>query len=297
MGREVLRFAETVADLMPGVMYVLDCETKHSETINPRAALQLLGYSDEGFPRLVADPLDLMHGEDRVRLAAHLERLAADVSEAPRTFEYRMRHADGHWRWFLSRDRVLERAADGKPRRLLGIATDITDRKRAEEKLRDSEQRVRLCTEAAGIGTFIVDLVRNRAHYSAKLAAMLGFPEVREVEVAQAFARVHREDVTRSQAIRGRAEPLGRWPPHDGARFCGRPGDRWMTVGGARVSRNVSSRVSASSARASTSGAFARDAARVKRGCGAGWLPDSAVYQYVHNWTAPRFYYLNRRRN
>ena len=128
MGREAFRFAETVAELMPGVVYVLDCETKRSETINPRAALQLLGYSDEALPRLVAYPLDLMHEGDRVRLAAHLERLAADNSEASRTFEYRMRHADGRWRWFLSRDRVLERAADGRPRRLLGIATDITDR-------------------------------------------------------------------------------------------------------------------------------------------------------------------------
>lgn len=65
MGREALRFAETVADLMPGVVYVLDCETKRSETINSRAVLQLLGYSDEALPRLVAYPLDLMHEGDR----------------------------------------------------------------------------------------------------------------------------------------------------------------------------------------------------------------------------------------
>ncbi len=45
-----------------------------------------------------------------------------------------MRHSNGAWRWFHSRDKVFTRNADGSVREIVGAATDITERKYAEEK-------------------------------------------------------------------------------------------------------------------------------------------------------------------
>ncbi len=60
--------------------------------------------------------------------------------------------------------------------------------------LRESEERLRLANEAAGIGTFTLDLEGGRALYSPELAAILGFPHVQHTSIEAAMARVHRDD-------------------------------------------------------------------------------------------------------
>jgi signal transduction histidine kinase/CheY-like chemotaxis protein len=56
--------------------------------------------------------------------------------------EFRMKARDGSYRWILSRGRSLEFDADGKPTRLIGTHIDITERKRAEAELRESQVRL-----------------------------------------------------------------------------------------------------------------------------------------------------------
>jgi PAS domain S-box-containing protein len=85
-----------------------------------------------------------LHPEDRERALA----LVKDCSEgrtAGYDSEYRLRHTDGGYRWFLSRG-ALVRDDAGKPKRLIGVLIDITELKRAEEAMRESEQRFRSLT-------------------------------------------------------------------------------------------------------------------------------------------------------
>ena len=72
--------------------------------------------------------------------------------------EYRLRHADGRWLWLLDRSRTVERDADGLPVRVIGFLFDITDRRAAEQALRESEERFRLATEAVNGVIYETDL-------------------------------------------------------------------------------------------------------------------------------------------
>jgi PAS domain S-box-containing protein len=67
--------------------------------------------------------------------------------------------------------------------------------RKASASLRESEERLRLSNQAAGIGTFTLDLEGGRAFYSPELAAILGFPNVQRTTIDAAMARVHRDDV------------------------------------------------------------------------------------------------------
>jgi PAS domain S-box-containing protein len=67
----------------------------------------------------------------------------------------------------------------------------MTERRRCEE----NEERLRLSNEAAGIGTFTVDLETNCAFYSPEAAAIFGLPGLQTATVEAALLRVHRDDV------------------------------------------------------------------------------------------------------
>ncbi|WP_103026928.1 PAS domain S-box protein [Salinibacter altiplanensis] len=83
-----------------------------------------------------------VHPDDLERVYDNIERHAR--GEIPYLDqEIRMRHKDGSWRWVLDRGRIVERAEDGTPLRMVGTHVDITERKEAEQELQRSLERNR----------------------------------------------------------------------------------------------------------------------------------------------------------
>ncbi|MBT0570034.1 EAL domain-containing protein [Curvibacter sp. CHRR-16] len=97
--------------------------------------LAMYGYApgDLEVHNLLLD--ELTHPDDLPTVYAHVN---SALSEGGSTFsvERRMRCKDGSWKWVMSRGAVVSRDAQGKPLRLLGTHTDITQRKKAEETIR-----------------------------------------------------------------------------------------------------------------------------------------------------------------
>jgi PAS domain S-box-containing protein len=105
---------------------------------------------------------------------------------------------------------------------------------RAQEAVRQSEERLRLSNEAAGVGVFTVDLEAGCVHYSPELAAMLGFPAVQTATIEDAFGRVHRDDLSRARTqYEAGLSGAGAGKIKAEFRFV-RPGGeiRWMTWAG-----------------------------------------------------------------
>jgi PAS domain S-box-containing protein len=96
--------------------------------------------------------LACVHPDDRERVAAETREAFAEGREQYTEFRIVTR-ADGDrpYRWVASTGRVLERV-DGRPRRVAGIALDITDRMRAEEARREAEARFRRVVDSDIVG-------------------------------------------------------------------------------------------------------------------------------------------------
>ena len=98
----------------------------------------IFGLGKGHFAGTERDFFDLVHEDDRD--AAWAEIQAAIAQRRPYSIEFRFYHGDGTVRWMEGRGEAVY-SQKGEPVRLYGVGIDITERKRAERALRDSEQR------------------------------------------------------------------------------------------------------------------------------------------------------------
>jgi PAS domain S-box-containing protein len=120
---------------------------------NP-ATERVSGYAPEEFMAL--DPFERMHPEDRPRCEEAFEELANAHGLSIR-LEHRVRHKDGTWRWVEGTFSSL--FDDPEVGGLLATVRDVTERKRAEEALRASEEKYHTLFESIDEGYCIVEVI------------------------------------------------------------------------------------------------------------------------------------------
>ncbi len=151
------QFLTEIAESTLAILYIFDLEEQRNVFVNPEVSA-VLGYSIEEIQAMGADLFStLAHPEDLPRIQSNLGRFIHDADSHVVEVEYRLRHRDGRWLWFLSRDRAFGFTADGRVKQILGVATDITSVKETQIALRESETRFR--TIAAHIPGMILRYV------------------------------------------------------------------------------------------------------------------------------------------
>lgn len=131
----------------PNLIFINDLKRGRNAYINPQV-FESLGY---GPAELTGRPLKalggLIHPEDRRRVAEFQAQIRRVADGEVREIEYRMRHADGTYRWFLFRETPFQRDETGEVTQLLGTALDIGARKQADERqqmlIRELHHRVK----------------------------------------------------------------------------------------------------------------------------------------------------------
>lgn len=135
--------------------------------------------------------LDAVHPADRgLAEAAWRDALG---SHRPVDVEFRLAH-NGGWRWTNVRAAPLY-ADDGAVRKWIGMNIDITARKEAEERMRESEERLQSAVEVGRLGLWDWNIVTGDVHWSDEHFRMEGY-RVGEVTPSYAAwaARIHPDD-------------------------------------------------------------------------------------------------------
>jgi PAS domain S-box-containing protein len=126
---------------------------------------------------LYANPhlwIEGIHPDDRERVGASFGAWIASGSASTWEIEFRVVQPNGDIRWL--HDRGVFISESGGPRRVSGIATDITERRLAAAALRESEQRYALAMDAARDGHW--DWIAETDHFyaSPRMLEIYGFP-------------------------------------------------------------------------------------------------------------------------
>ena len=125
-----------VARAVPVALYVFDLRQERAVWGN-RGAMELLGHDDATAAALGGAVVPrLMHPDDLAGFPDHLARLQALAPGERARLVYRMRHADGGWRWFESVDTAQARDESGAVVRVAGAAVDVTERHERDEAQR-----------------------------------------------------------------------------------------------------------------------------------------------------------------
>ena len=129
----------------------------------------MLGYEDHEIQNHLDDWGKHVHPDDAEQV---MIEAMAHIDGVKRQYEatHRMLHKDGSARWFLARGTAI-RDANGKPYRVVGTDTDITERKRMEEELCKSEAKLKAqATDLKEVNAALKVLLKRREEDKIELA-------------------------------------------------------------------------------------------------------------------------------
>lgn len=165
--------------------------------VSPAAYLRL-GYEEEEIPETYQEILEMMHPDDVPRMIERLQRHFSGLD--PEYFtEFHWRSKSGDWLWFSAAGKVVQRDKNGAPLRLVGLTTEITEKKAAEGKI--SQSREKLDRALKGIVNAMGLVIEQRDPYTAghqqrvaelvaAIALDMGLDEDR-IEGLQLAAKIH----------------------------------------------------------------------------------------------------------
>jgi two-component system, cell cycle sensor histidine kinase and response regulator CckA len=168
------------------------------------------GLDPDSGPPTEAELMGFVHPDDRETVLAAMQQARASVE--PLSIEFRIVRADGDTRWIQSRGRTV--LVDGQEVRRV-TAQDITERKEAEQRLAEAEQRYRVLVEQLPLGMYVrpLDMAKPNIYASPQVEPMLGYPASAWETDADLLGKiVHPDDRERvlsgAERVRRTGEPL-----------------------------------------------------------------------------------------
>ncbi len=178
LGYRTRALFQKVCEMSPDLLYIFD-RVQQRRTFLGRGLTETLGYDARvPLPELLDE---IVHPEDRSELQRHRDEVGTAAETVERT--YRLRDVRGDYRWFLLREGVFERAADGSAAEVLGIATEITGLKNTQLALSRSRElaaeRVRVLEavlDGAGEGIVVADASGRFTVFNPAARRIVGLP-------------------------------------------------------------------------------------------------------------------------
>lgn len=160
---------------------------------------EILGYEEGELPTERSAFRELLHPEDK---KVGYEGLQKHYSGEKFEVEYRIKCKSGHYKWVRGNGQT-QFDENGKPVRMVGTILDIDEKKKAEERLRESKEKFKLAVRGSGAGIWDWRIAAgNKEWWSPKFYALLGYKN-NEIEAKlENFEKLlHPEDKERTFAL------------------------------------------------------------------------------------------------
>lgn len=143
---EARHFAEQISDTAPYSLFVFDYE-QNADIYRNSGFYAMSGYSPDDFEQIPGGFASIIHEQDLLKILQCFEQAHYATDNEQFVVDYRLRHKNNSWMWVSSVVRIFKRDTKGRVSQIIGVGQNITERKLAEEKLRDSEEALRATLE------------------------------------------------------------------------------------------------------------------------------------------------------
>jgi PAS domain S-box-containing protein len=166
--------------------------------VNERWA-EMVGYTRKELAPITINTLGkLAHPDDLIKLN-ELAQLHFEGKTSYYSFDFRIKHKNGSWIWVYDQGKVVEWTPDGKPLKMFGTHTDITERKKAENELGESEVKFKELTSLLPEMVFEIDTKGNIHFANLQAFEITGYSKEDFEEGFNAMRLVAPEDLERAK--------------------------------------------------------------------------------------------------
>ena len=176
-----------------GRMFAYEWDMTTDQIVQSQEAAEILGLSGDATHTTGREVMAMIHPDDRRRVNDSIE--GPTLENPIYRNVIRVFRLDGRMIWLERFGRVFF-DAQGKMVRRVGMAMDVTERKRAEEALRESEERFRFAAQAGRMFAYEWDMTTDRIVRSPECAEILGLTgDVTHTTGQEVAASIHPEDL------------------------------------------------------------------------------------------------------
>lgn len=160
----------------------------------------MLGYSAQEWGNSLAAWQSRVHPEDLPRVMAEVHKHFAGKT-ALYTCEHRLLCRDGSYKWILDRGKVIERDAAGKPKRMIGLHTDVSEQRALRAHALEREDSLAALFTESPLGIAVVDTDTSAIlTVNPKFCEILGRPADDLTHMAWPDF-THPEDIAMNEAL------------------------------------------------------------------------------------------------
>ena len=125
---------QLITDFFPAIIYVYDADKKKCKYLNEHRISELLGFTHDDINNWEQDFTNLIFKDDLELVKEQIEKYYLLQDDEDYSYQSRLNHKEGDWRYYRTRGTILRRNEDGKPASLIFLAEDITETYKSEEE-------------------------------------------------------------------------------------------------------------------------------------------------------------------
>lgn len=202
--RDLFALAESAAHLASFVWHLPNGPAEWSPQL-----FELVGLDPDRDDASVEAFIERLHPDDAMKMRVGLQQLLGGIAFHG-AGRYRLQRDGGELRDVVVRWQVVD-GTDGTPRYICGTVMDVTDALYENDRLNRVLDELARAQRLANVGSWYLDLRRNRLEWSAQLYRILGYAPTVVPSSEAWLARVHPEDLPRAALDCG-PENIGQMP-------------------------------------------------------------------------------------
>ncbi|HYO21705.1 MAG TPA: PAS domain-containing protein, partial [Flavisolibacter sp.] len=170
-----------------------DWNMETNEVIYSSSYKKMYGFVDEDLESDIKEWNSRIHPDDKKKIEIEIEKHIASQNPLYET-TYRIQLKNGDYKWILARGKLVSKDANGKPLRMIGTHTDLTETLKAEEEIKKMNERFIYASKASSQALWEWDAITGQAYVSPSFTEVFGWEADQDNYFEQWHKYIHPED-------------------------------------------------------------------------------------------------------